>query len=105
MTARSIGDSGRLPRRPRRIALETPAPIAPDIVGAKADWARLAKRRLKMELARANIRYAELAERMTRMGVPETEGSLQVKISRGTFSAWFLFAALRALGADSLRLE
>ncbi len=102
---RQPGDGGRLPRRPRWVATEAPGPAPPDVAGARADWADLAKRRLKGELARANVRYAELAERLTRMGVPETRGSLQVKISRGAFSAWFLLAALRALGADSLRLE
>jgi len=71
----------------------------------KADWADLAKRQLKGELARANVRYADLARRLTAMGVPETEGSLQVKISRGRFSAWFMIAALRAIGSHSLELD
>ena len=92
----------RLPRR-ERVPVEPRAP--PSVAPSKADWAKLAKRRLKGELARADIRYAELAVRLTRMGVPVTEGSLQVKISRGTFPAWFLLAALRALGAEALRLE
>jgi Domain of unknown function (DUF6471) len=75
------------------------------MVGTKADWAGRAKRQLKGELARANVKYADLARRMTEMGVPETEGSLQVKISRGTFSAWFMLAALRAIGTETLPLE
>jgi hypothetical protein len=39
------------------------------------------------------------------MGLPETEGSVQVKINRGTFPAWFLFAVMRAIGVSTLRLE
>ncbi|WP_366143807.1 DUF6471 domain-containing protein [Phenylobacterium sp.] len=30
---------------------------------------------------------------------------VQAKINRGAFPAWFLLAALRALGASTLRLE
>ncbi len=97
--------AGRLPRRRRVKKADAATLAASGIAGSKADWARLAKQRLKGELARTDIRYAELAARLTRMGVPETEGSLQVKISRGAFSAWFLLAALKALGVETLRLE
>ena len=48
---------------------------------------------------------AELARRLTDMDLPETEASVQVKINRGTFPAWFMLAALRAIGVQSLRLE
>jgi hypothetical protein len=69
------------------------------------EWADLAKRYLKGEMARAGVKNAELAKRLTEMGLPETDASVQVKINRGAFPAWFLLAALRALGATSLRLE
>ena len=35
----------------------------------------------------------------------ETEASIANKISRGTFSATFLLASLKAIEAESLRLE
>jgi hypothetical protein len=69
------------------------------------EWADLAKRYLRGEMARAGVRNAELAKRLTDMGLPETEASVQVKINRGAFPAWFLLAALRAIGVASLRLE
>ena len=47
----------------------------------------------------------ELARRLTEMGLPETERGVQVKINRGAFPAWFLLAALTAIGASSLRLD
>ncbi len=73
---------------------------------AKSDeWADLAKRLLKAEMVRAGVKNAELATRLTDMGLPETEASVQVKINRGAFPAWFMLAALRAVGASSLRLE
>ena len=73
---------------------------------AKSDeWAELAKRLLKSEMVKAGVKNAELAKRLTEMGLPETEGSVQVKINRGAFPAWFMLAALRAVGAHTLRLE
>jgi hypothetical protein len=76
--------------------------MAPD--KERDQWAALATRYLKAEMARAGVRYAELARRLTDMGLPESEASVQVKINRGAFPAWFLMAALRALGVSSLRL-
>jgi Domain of unknown function (DUF6471) len=69
------------------------------------EWAELAKRHVKAALARHDLKYAELAQRLTDMGLPETEGSVQVKINRGTFPAWFMLAVLRAVGAHTLHLE
>jgi len=39
------------------------------------------------------------------MGMPETEGSVTVKINRGAFPAWFLLAVMHAVGAQTLRME
>jgi hypothetical protein len=72
---------------------------------AGAEWQGLVKRHLKSELKKADVGYADLARRLTEMGLPETEGSITVKINRGAFPAWFLFAVMRAIGAHTLRLE
>lgn len=74
------------------------------MAGSSEEWAGLAKRYLKAELKRADVGYAELARRLSEMGLPETEGSITVKINRGAFPAWFLFATLRAIGVTTLRL-
>jgi hypothetical protein len=75
------------------------------MAGSSAVWAERTKRYLKAELKRAGVGYAELARRLTEMGLPETEGSITVKINRGAFPAWFLIAAMEAIGASSLRLS
>jgi Domain of unknown function (DUF6471) len=75
------------------------------MAGSSEQWAEHAKRQVKAELKRADVSYAELARRLTEMGLPETEGSVTVKINRGTFPAWFLFAAMRAIGAREIRLD
>lgn len=68
-------------------------------------WQTLAKRHIKGELKRAGVGYADLAKRMTEMGLPETEGSITVKINRGAFPAWFFFAAMKAVGVHTVRLH
>jgi hypothetical protein len=44
---------------------------------------------LKAELARADVGYRELAERLKKRGMKETETSIANKITQGTFSATF----------------
>ena len=68
-------------------------------------WEDRAKRYLKSELKRADIGYRELAERLKKHGMEETESSVANKLSRGTFPATFLLAALVAIGAEVVKLE
>jgi hypothetical protein len=72
---------------------------------APPSWEERAKRFLKAELARADVGYRELAERLQKHGMKETEASIANKISRGTFSATFLLASLIAIEAEAVRLE
>ncbi len=75
------------------------------MAGTSDEWADHAKRYLKAELKRADVGYAELARRLTEMGLVETEGSVTVKINRGVYPAWFLFAVMKAIGANAVRLD
>lgn len=68
-------------------------------------WAEHAKGLLKAELKRRNVSYRDLAERLTAMGVPESERNLANKISRGGFTAAFLLQCMAAIGVHNLRLE
>ena len=51
------------------------------------------------------VGYVELAKRPTDLGLPESEGSVTVKINRGAFPAWFYFAAMKAVGTHTVRLH
>ncbi len=75
------------------------------MAGTSDEWADHAKRHMKAELKRAGVGYAELARRLSEMGLPESEGSVTVKINRGAYPAWFLFAAMKAIGASAIRLD
>jgi hypothetical protein len=70
----------------------------------REEWENRAKRYLKAELKRQDVTYEELAKRLTEMGIPETEGSVSMKIARGTYPAWFLFAAMSTIGVSALRI-
>jgi hypothetical protein len=75
------------------------------MAGKTPSWEDRAKRYLKSELKRADIGYRELAERLKKHGMDETESSVANKLSRGTFPATFLLAALVAIGAEVVKLE
>ena len=69
------------------------------------DWQARVKGVLKSELKRRNISYKELVDRLAAVGVTETESNIRTKISRGGFTAVFLFQVLTAIGAKELRLD
>lgn len=71
---------------------------------ATVEFEDLAKRILKGELKRRGITYAALADALKKIGVHETERNLNNKISRGGFSAAFLFQCMVAMGANEIRL-
>jgi Domain of unknown function (DUF6471) len=83
--------------RGRTTMATKPYPLSP--------WETRVKLFLKAELARADIGYRELAERLAKYGLKETDASIENKINRATFSATFLLATLKAIGADVIRLE
>ncbi len=68
-------------------------------------WAEHAKGLLKAELKKRNVSYRDLAERLTAMGIPESERNIANKISRGGFTAAFLLQCLRAIGCDDVRID
>ena len=59
---------------------------------------------VKAELKRADLTYEELADKLREMGFEETKISVANKVNRGTFSATFLVAVMRALGRESVNL-
>lgn len=69
------------------------------------EWGQKASRFLKAELKRAGVGYKELAERLKKHGLEETETSITGKLARGTFAASFFLACLAALEMEGVRLE
>ena len=71
---------------------------------ATVEYETKAKNILKAELKRKGVTYAQLAERLAAIGVHETERNLNNKISRGGFTAAFLFQCMDAIKASEIRL-
>ncbi|TPE50823.1 DUF6471 domain-containing protein [Amaricoccus solimangrovi] len=69
------------------------------------DWELLAANTLKAELKRKGVTYAKLVEMLAAIGISEKEANVANKLSRGKFSAAFMFQCLSAIGCSSLRLE
>jgi DNA-directed RNA polymerase specialized sigma24 family protein len=65
----------------------------------QSEWETKASNFLKAELKRAGVSYAELAER-----IGDKEPNVRNKLSRGKFSAAYLFQCLDSLGVTDLRL-
>jgi hypothetical protein len=69
------------------------------------EWGNRASRFLKAELKRAGVGYKELADRLNKHGMDETETSITGKLARGTFAVSFFLACLAALELDGVTLE
>lgn len=66
----------------------------------RTDWEAKARGIIRAEMARQNVTYSQLAERLASLGVSEDERNLRNKVSRGKFTAAFMLQCLHALGGD-----
>jgi hypothetical protein len=69
------------------------------------EWGSKASRFLKAELKRAGLGYKELADRLNKHGLQETETSITGKLARGTFAASFFLACLAVLEMEGVELQ
>lgn len=69
------------------------------------DWNKKATRTLKIEIARHDMTYHELAERLANMGVKESASAISNKINRGSFSFVFFLQCMSALGVKAVQLD
>jgi hypothetical protein len=69
------------------------------------DWQAMAKGIIRAELARRQLTYAELAERLAAIGVTDNERNISNKVNRGTFSAVFFLQCMEAIGVQNVHLN
>src|SRR5258705_5638182 len=74
------------------------------VTDQEREWAHRARRFLRAEIKRAELSYAELAQRLKEHGLEETEASIANKLSRGTFAATFFLATMKAIGREQVNL-
>jgi Domain of unknown function (DUF6471) len=68
------------------------------------DWQAQAKGIIRGELKRRNLSYADLADRLTAIGIRETEKNVVNKIARGSFTATFFLQCMEAIGAQTIHI-
>jgi hypothetical protein len=69
------------------------------------NWRAKVKGLLKAELKRRDLSYAELANRLSVIGIEDNERNISNKISRGTFTAMFFVQCMEAIGTKTIHLE
>ncbi len=72
---------------------------------AQDEWSKLAAKMLKVELARADVSYEELIEKLKEIGIEESYKGISSKINRGTFSFAFFMQCMKALNQKVIRLS
>ena len=72
---------------------------------AVRDWQARVKGALKAELKKRDISYADLADKLTAIGVTEDRRNINNKIGRGSFSAVFFFQCMEAIGCKTIHFE
>ena len=70
----------------------------------RTDWEAKARGVVRGEMARQNITYRQLVDRLNEIGAAEDERNLRNKVSRGKFTAAFLLQVLAAMGVHQLIL-
>ena len=68
------------------------------------EWQSRARGILRAELARRNLNYVDLAERLGVIGIVDNPKNLSNKIARGMFTAAFFMQCMDAIGCR-LRIE
>jgi len=71
----------------------------------RTDWEAMARGIIRAEMAKQNITYLQLVEKLDSIGVQEDERNLRNKVSRGKFTAAFMLQCLGALRTSQLHLD
>lgn len=69
------------------------------------DWQAKVKGLLKAELKRRNLSYADLAEKLSAMGIEDSGRNISNRVSRGTFTAIFFIQCMEAVGCRTIHLD
>jgi len=69
------------------------------------EWQNRARGILRAELARRNLNYVDLANRLRAIGVVDNPKNLSNKIARGMFTAAFFMQCMAAIGCQTIRLN
>lgn len=71
---------------------------------SEVEWAERASTFLKTKLKEKEVTYVEMAKRLKKHGLTETEASITNKLKRGSLSATFFLACIAALELEGAAL-
>ena len=71
----------------------------------KAHWSKIVTKILKAELAKRDIDYPTLVDKLKQIDITISVEDLRGRMSRGTFSAMLFVQCLHAIGVTTLSLE
>ena len=92
--------------KPKREAAYGEPPIPTARKGAKdALYEARAKKALRDAMDAQGVSYDELAAKLRKKGVEISDGGLENKIARGTFTAAFLIQCLDVLGVTRIEFK
>lgn len=69
------------------------------------NWNEEATLLLKTELTRRGISHRVLVEKLAAVGIKETEGAINNKLSRGTYKMAFFLQCMHAIGAKTVSVN
>ncbi|WP_373705411.1 DUF6471 domain-containing protein [Neisseria dentiae] len=68
-------------------------------------WKDYVRGLLKAEIARRNISYVEISEKLAEQGIHESPQNISNKIARGTFGAIFMVQVLTVIGCEQINFH
>jgi hypothetical protein len=71
---------------------------------AETDWEDEVRGLIKSTMKRQRLTYADLAQKLGRIGIQENAANLRNKINRGNFSAAFFLQCIAALECALIRV-
>ncbi|KDN25619.1 hypothetical protein MBO_02827 [Moraxella bovoculi 237] len=66
-------------------------------------WKDYVRGLLKAEIARRNISYVEISEKLAEQGIHESPQNISNKIARGTFGAIFMVQVLKIIECEEIK--
>ncbi|WP_088332405.1 DUF6471 domain-containing protein [Lacimicrobium sp. SS2-24] len=73
--------------------------------GPNANWRQLVQRLIKAQMSRRGVKYQDLSERLTRIGIDQSADNLRNKVNKGILGADLLLQIMFVLNARPIERE
>ena len=73
--------------------------------GPNANWRQLVQRLIKAQMSRRGVKYQDLSERLTQIGINQSADNLRNKVNKGILGADLLLQIMFVLNARPIERE